>query len=137
MRSNSLYAIRVIPLSTKRERDLSKLLNKKYVESTKYYVGGGGGTHRGIPNIFYSPRLSYVKTWKTIKGVTNFLNTKVLNTITTHFTQSFENINEDWKSPTFEIVLINDEWNDHIDKMLDIEYKRHSEAVERIKTLKI
>jgi len=132
-KSTNLYAIRVIPLSTKREKQLSDLLNREYEnDDTKYYIGAHGGS-----SIFYSPKLGYVKKWKTIKGCENYLNRIVLKTIKSHYTQSFEKINEDWRNPIFEVVNINREWNDHIDNQIKNEFERHSVSIERLEKLKL
>ena len=135
-KSNKLYAILAIPLSVKRDRQLSGILDSDYIDNypNKMYISAYGNS------IYISSNFSFIKTWKTHNGCLNYLD-KIINKPGSTYRPIYEEGTDqnqyDWSSSIFEIVSIEKEWNEHIDKKIREENKRHEIAIDKLLKSKI
>lgn len=127
-KSNKLYAI--VPLSVKRDRQLSGLLDSDYIDNYpgKMYISAYGNS------IHLSSNFSFIKTWKTHNGCLNYLDKIINESRSIRLLRPIygEGIEYDWSNCIFEAVNIEKEWNDHIDKKIKEENKRHETAINKL-----
>lgn len=130
-KSNKLYAIRVIPISIQRDRQLSEILGSVPVEDPqkKYIAGGGYGLH-------ISDNFSHIKIWKTYNGCKRYMENVVIRNGGS-FKPLYGDASGLWDNLSYEVLQINDEWNRYIDKEIERENERHERAVKKLITSKI
>lgn len=135
-KSNKLYAILAIPFSVKRDRQLSGILDSDYIDNypNKMYISAYGNS------MYLTSNFSFIKTWKTHNGCLNYLD-KIINKPGSTYRPIYEEGTDqnqyDWSSSIFEIVSIEKEWNEHIDKKIREENKRHEIAIDKLLKSKI
>lgn len=135
-KSNKLYAILAIPLSVKRDRQLSGILDSDYIDNypNKMYISHFGN------GIYLSSNFSYIKTWKTYNGCLNYLDKIISKSGSTYrpiYEEGTDQNQFDWSSPIYEVVNIEKEWNEHIDKKIREENKRHETTINKLLKSKI
>jgi hypothetical protein len=135
-KSNKLYAILAMPLSIKRDRQLSGILDSDYIDNypNKMYISHYGNS------IYISSNFSFIKTWKTYNGCLNFLD-KVINKSGSFYNPIFQDGTDqniyDWSNCIYEVASIEKEWNLHIDKKISQENKRHEVTIDKLLKSKI
>jgi len=135
-KSNKLYAILAIPLSVKRDKQLSGILDSDYIDNypNKMYISAYGNS------IYISSNFSFIKTWKTHNGCVNYLD-KIINKSGASYKPIYDEGTSpnqlDWSNPIFEVVSVEKEWNQHIDRKIKEENKRHEITINKLLKSKI
>jgi len=140
-KSNKLFAILVIPVSVNRDKKLSEIMEVEtsieYVK--KKYICGGNSFFGQTSPIYFSSDFSKIKTWKTYKGCESFMSKLASDKEIISGLLYEESLNDqgDWNNPSYEIVSIEKEWNQHIDNQIDTYNKRHQELIKNLKKTKV
>lgn len=136
-KSNNLFSILVIPLSIKRDNIIANVLEDKEPEyNNKKYIGAGGPY-----GIFYSENLSFIKTWKTEKGASNFLENIIKKSdvkVNGLFSETRgDNVSSDWDNITYKVVHIEKEWNKYIDNKIIETTKKYTQRICELNKMKV